>query len=99
MGISDASTAISKLRHSVRQYGGRILGTQGKARPLGFPNLVHSPGATSEPHVRATHRPLPAATESHRIPAVWQVCRLPATIETGLWRAVFAEASILGHRR
>src|SRR5215467_16409687 len=100
MGLRDASTAISKLCHSVRQYGGSLVGTQGESRyRSGLPNLVHSLGAKAAPHVRATHRRPPVVAEPHRIPAVWLGYPLPATSENGLWKAAFAEASILARRR
>src|SRR5215472_10794378 len=51
VGIGDASTAVSQLCHSVRQYGGRILGTQGKAELSGF--LIWS--IHPAPHRRRTY--------------------------------------------
>src|SRR5215475_10421762 len=51
MGMGDHSTAVSKLPHSACQYGGRILGTQGKAELSGFLTWSIHPA----PHRRRTY--------------------------------------------
>src|SRR6516225_2806248 len=83
----------------VREYAATLFGTQGPSPTSGLPSLVHPPASTSVRRALATHRRPRAEVVLRRLPVSWRVGRLPATSENTPWRVVFAQASILAHRR